>query len=110
MTKGPPRHTETWWWNRDVENVVAKRKVCHKAWRKSKSAEDKHTLDVARKEVDTVYICFTKQFTNTVKHATHKTNRHINRATHNIQGYNITLTTSQVQEAVKITIHKVLTN
>ena len=45
--------------------------------------------------------CFTKQFTNTVKHATHKTNRHINRATHNIQGYNITLTTSQVQEAIK---------
>ena len=45
--------------------------------------------------------CFTKQFTNTVKHATHKTNRHINRATHNIQGYNITLTTTQVQEAIK---------
>ena len=45
--------------------------------------------------------CFTKQFTNTVKHATHKTNRHINRPTHNIQGYNITLTTSQVQEAIK---------
>ena len=44
---------------------------------------------------------FTKQFTNTVKHATHKTNRHINRATHTIQGYNITLTTSQVQEAIK---------
>ena len=38
--------------------------------------------------------CFTK-------HATHKTNRHINRATHNIQAYNITLTTSQVQEAIK---------
>ena len=45
--------------------------------------------------------CFIKQFTNTIKHATHKTNRHINRATHNIQGYNITLTTSQVQEAIK---------
>ena len=28
-------------------------------------------------------------------------NKHINRATHNIQGYNITLTTSQVQEAIK---------
>ena len=41
------------------------------------------------------------QDTNTVKHATHKTNRHINRATHNIQRYNITLTTSQVQEAIK---------
>ena len=33
--------------------------------------------------------------------ATHKTNRHINRATHNIQGYDITLTTSHVQEAIK---------
>ena len=42
-----------------------------------------------------------KQCTNTVKHATHKTNRSINRATHTIQGYNITLTTTQVQEAIK---------
>ena len=38
---------------------------------------------------------------HTVNHATHNTNRHINRATHSIQGYNITLTTSQVQEAIK---------
>ena len=56
MTKGPPRHKETWWWNRDVEKVIAKRKVCHKAWRKSKSAEDKHTLDVAKKEVYTAVL------------------------------------------------------
>ena len=34
-----------------MEDVVDIRKVCHKAWRKSKSAEDKHTLDVAKKEV-----------------------------------------------------------
>ena len=38
---------------------------------------------------------------NTVKHATHKTNRSINRPTQNIQGYHITLTTSQVQEAIQ---------
>ena len=44
---------------------------------------------------------FTKQFTNTVKQATHKTNRSIDRTTQNIQGYNITLTTFQVQEAIK---------
>ena len=44
---------------------------------------------------------FTKQFTNTVKHATHKTNRSINRVTHKKQGYNITLTTTQVQETLK---------
>ena len=40
-------------------------------------------------------------FINTVKHAAPKTNRSINRATHKIQGYNITLTTTQVQEAIK---------
>ena len=39
MTNGPPRHKETWWCNRDVEKVVAKRKVCHKTWLKSNSAE-----------------------------------------------------------------------
>ena len=33
--------------------------------------------------------------------ATHKTNRSIDRETQNIQGYNITLTTSQVQGAIK---------
>ena len=49
MVKDPRRHKETWWWNRDVEEVVAKLNVCHKAWRKSKSAEDKHTLDVTKK-------------------------------------------------------------
>ena len=53
MTKGSLRHKATWWWNRDVDKVVAKRKVCHKSWRKSKSAEDKHSLDVAKKEVYT---------------------------------------------------------
>ena len=31
----------------------------------------------------------------------HKTNRSINRETQNIQGHNITLTTSHVQEAIK---------
>ena len=36
-----------------MEKVVAKRKICLKAWRKSKSAEGKHTLDVAKKEVYT---------------------------------------------------------
>ena len=31
MTNGPSRHKETWWWHRDVEEVVAKQRVYHKA-------------------------------------------------------------------------------
>ena len=65
MTKGPPRHKETWWWNRDVEEVVVKRKVCHKAWRKSKSAENlfKHTLDVAKKDTKLYWQSKLREFT-----------------------------------------------
>ena len=44
---------------------------------------------------------FHQQFTNTVKHARNKTNSYINRATQKIQGHNITLATTQVQEAIK---------
>ena len=36
-----------------MEKVVAKQKVCHKAWRKTK---DKHILDVANKEVYTAVL------------------------------------------------------
>ena len=46
--------------------------------------------------------CFTKQFTNTVKHTTNKTNRYINRDTQSIQGHNIALTTTQLQEAIEL--------
>ena len=45
---------------------------------------------------------FTKQFIDPVKHATNKTNRYINRATQTIQGHTITHTTTQVQEAIKL--------
>ena len=45
--------------------------------------------------------CFARQFANTVKHATHRANGHIDRATHNMQGYGIAFTASQVQEAIK---------
>ena len=41
---------------RQQQEVVAKRKVCHKVWRKSKSAEDKHTLDVSKEEVYTAVL------------------------------------------------------
>ena len=48
LTKGPRRHKETWWRKRDVYQVVTKLKVCHK----SKSSENKHTLDVDKKKVN----------------------------------------------------------
>ena len=55
MENGTHQHKETWSLNRDVEErwlLATKQMVCHKAWLKAKSAEDKHTLDIAKKVVD----------------------------------------------------------
>ena len=49
----------------------------------------------------TIGNCFTKQLINTVRHATHKTNRLIDRTIQKIQGYNLSLITTQIQEAIK---------
>ena len=46
-------------------------------------------------------IRFSNKIATTVKHATHKTNRSISRATRILQGYNTTLTTTQAQDAIK---------
>ena len=29
MTKGPPRHKETWWWNKDVAEAVKEKKIMY---------------------------------------------------------------------------------
>ena len=34
-TKGPPRHSESWWWNDDVGKVVDEKRKLYKAWKKS---------------------------------------------------------------------------
>ena len=51
-----------------MDKLVAKRKVSPKALRKSKSDEDKHTLDVAKKEVYTAVLasheCKLQEFTS----------------------------------------------
>ena len=45
--------------------------------------------------------CFIKQLINTVRHATHKTNRSIGGAIQKIHAYYMTLTTTQVQESIQ---------
>ena len=47
------------------------------------------------------------QTTNHARHETHKTDRSIDRATQHIQGYKITLTTTQIQEAIKQSMLKI---
>ena len=52
----------------------------------STSTHTKHLHNIQQQKTTTpkhIAISFPKQFTNTVKHATHKTNRSINRATQN---------------------------
>ncbi len=40
--KGPPRHSETWWWNSEIQLLIDEKKLKYKAWSQAKTnrAED----------------------------------------------------------------------
>ena len=40
-TKGPPRHRESWWWNKEVGEVIDEKRQLFKIWKKSKKEEDR---------------------------------------------------------------------
>ena len=40
-TKGPLRHSETWWWNDEVPKVIGEKRTCYKIWQKIKTASDR---------------------------------------------------------------------
>ena len=50
-TKGPPRHKETWWWNKDVAKVVEEKQTLFKIWRKSKTEVDRAAYCRAKRKV-----------------------------------------------------------
>lgn len=35
-TKGPMRHKESWWWNKEVSEVIEEKRKLYKIWKKSK--------------------------------------------------------------------------
>ena len=44
VRRGPPRHRETWWWSREVEEVVKDKRKCFRKWRRSKSEHDRGNM------------------------------------------------------------------
>jgi len=49
-TKGPPRHSETWWWNDEVAKPkgIEEKRRCYKIWHKTKTASDRNKYKEAR--------------------------------------------------------------
>ena len=39
-TRGPPKHKETWWWNKDVADAVEEKKTAFKKWRDTRVNAD----------------------------------------------------------------------
>jgi len=39
-TKGPPRLSETWWWNDEVTRAIEEKRRCYKIWHKTKTASE----------------------------------------------------------------------
>ena len=48
-TKGPPRHSETWWWNDEVAKATEEKRGCYEIWHKTKTANDQNKYKEARR-------------------------------------------------------------
>jgi len=52
-TKGPPRHSETWW-NDEVAKAIEEKRRCYKIWHKTKTASDQNKYKEARQNARSV--------------------------------------------------------
>ena len=55
QTKGPPRHSETWWWNDEVAKAIEE-KICYKILHKTKTASDRNKYKEARQNARSVAV------------------------------------------------------
>ena len=53
-TKGKPRHSETWWWNKDVDVAVRRKRELFRIWRQSRNEEDRKKYCEAKKDAKRV--------------------------------------------------------
>ena len=49
ITKGLPRHRETWWWNDDVAVAVKEKRKCFKKWHKTRTEVDRARYKEAKR-------------------------------------------------------------
>ena len=49
-TKGKPRYFETWWWNKDVDVIVRRKRELFRIWRQSRNEEDRKKYCQAKKD------------------------------------------------------------
>ena len=54
MTKGPPRHKETWWWNEEVAEAVRSKKIKYGKWKKENTDEARMEYKKSRQNVKRV--------------------------------------------------------
>ena len=53
-TKGKPRHFETWWWNKDVDVTLCRKKDFVRIWKQSRNEEDRKKYCETKKLVKRV--------------------------------------------------------
>ena len=51
---GKPRHIETWWWNKDVDVAVRRKRELFRIWRQSWNEEDRKKYCEAKKDANRV--------------------------------------------------------
>ena len=49
-TTGKPRHFETWWWNKDVDVAVCRKRELFRIWKQSQNEEDRKKCCEVKKD------------------------------------------------------------
>ena len=67
-TKGKPRHFETWWWNKDVDVAVCRKRELFRIWRQSRNEEDRKKYCETEKDAKRVlYMAMDQKARETVE-------------------------------------------
>jgi len=56
MTKGPPRHKETWWWNEEVAEAVRNKNIKYGKWKKENTEEARMEYKKSRQKCEESYL------------------------------------------------------
>ena len=56
MTKGVPRHKETWWWSEQVAEAVRNKKIKYGKWKKENTEEARMEYKKSRQNCEEGYL------------------------------------------------------
>ena len=67
-SKGRPRHFDTWWWKKDVDVAMCRKRESFRIWKQNRNEEDRKKYCEAKKDAKrVVYVAMDQKAQETVE-------------------------------------------